>query len=182
MVQPVSWYKLFTGSARPPSRRPEENPPWIPPTKAPPVPPPPQQKYDERNDPWAAPIPEPTNGSLMSAAKLLLLNYQPRWHRAVVPKRNKMTMPTALEAARETLSHYVPTTVEPVPRPVPPPAIPVSTDISMAVAPPVNMMTQSWQFVSGFPATPSPPLLPPDLADCGKQKGERVLLQLSFML
>ncbi len=50
---------------------------------------------------------------------------------AVVPKRNKMTMPTAFQAARETLSHYVPTTVEPVPRPVPPPAIPVSTDISI---------------------------------------------------
>ena len=67
------------GSPRPSSRQPEENPPWIPPTKAPPVPPPPQQKYDESNDPWAAPIPgtdQPV--PILPAAKLLLLNYQPR--------------------------------------------------------------------------------------------------------
>ena len=72
--------------------------------------------------------------------------------------------------AKETLSHYVPTTVEPVPRPVPPPARPINTDISQAVAPPVDPMTQSWQVVSGFPATPAPPRIPDALANLWLQR------------
>ncbi len=135
-----------------------------------PVPPPHQQSYDEHNDPWAAPTPEAAKPVPHARHKAAPPELRTTVTPAGVLKRNKMTLPTAFNAARETLSHYVPTTVEPVPRPVPPPAIPISTDISTAVAPPVNLMTQSWQVISGFPVTPSPPLPPPDLADLWLQR------------
>ena len=51
--------------------------------------------------------------------RLLLILAAP----SVVPKRNKMTQPNPLQVARETLSQFALTTVEPIPRPVPPAAI-----------------------------------------------------------
>ena len=94
----------------------------------------------------------------------------PELNAVITPSHRNGTRPDPLTVARETLSHYVPTTVESIPRPVPPPAKPINTDISQAVAPPVNPMTQSWQVVSGYPTTPAPPRIPDALADLWLQR------------
>ena len=137
--------------------------------KAPPVTPPVAEPYDHTIDPWATPVPDPAPMPTPVPARPSPPDLPAVITPSITPKRNKIP-PDPLTVARETLSHYVPTTVESIPRPVPPPAKTINADISQAVAPPVNPMTQSWQVVSGFPTTPAPPRIPDALANLWLQR------------
>ena len=156
------------GSPRP--RPHQDHPVGMPPRKAPPVAPPVAEPYDVTRDPWATPTPYPESTPAPAPTRPNPPELPTVITPAVTPRRNKIPPPDPLAAARETLSHYVPTTVESVPRPVPPPARPINTDITQATAPPMDPMTQSWQVVSGFPATPTPPRIPDALADLWLQR------------
>ena len=156
------------GSPRP--RPHQDHPVGMPPRKAPPVAPPVAEPYDVTRDPWATPTPYPESTPAPAPTRPNPPELPTVITPAVTPRRNKITPPDPLAAARETLSHYVPTTVESVPRPVPPPARPINIDITQATAPPMDPMTQSWQVVSGFPATPTPPRIPDALADLWLQR------------
>ena len=156
------------GSPRP--RPHQDHPASTPPRKAPPVAPPVAEPYDVTRDPWATPTPYPESTPAPAPTRPNPPELPTVITPAVTPRRNKMTPPDPLAAARETLSHYVPTTVESVPRPVPPPARPINIDITQATALPMDPMTQSWQVVSGFPATPTPPRIPDALADLWLQR------------
>ena len=156
------------GSPRP--RPHQDHPVGMPPRKAPPVAPPVAEPYDVTRDPWATPTPYPGSTPAPAPTRPNPPELPTVITPAVTPRRNKIPPPDPLAAARETLSHYVPTTVESVPRPVPPPARPINTDITQATAPPMDPMTQSWQVVSGFPATPTPPRIPDALADLWLQR------------
>ena len=156
------------GSPRP--RPHQDHPVGMPPRKAPPVAPPVAEPYDVTRDPWATPTPYPESTPAPAPTRPNPPELPTVITPAVTPRRNKITPPDPLAAAKETLSHYVPTTVESVPRPVPPPARPINIDITQATAPPMDPMTQSWQVVSGFPATPTPPRIPDALADLWLQR------------
>ena len=157
--------------SRPRQRSPSPRPAtWT--RKAPPPAAPVAEPYDPGLDPWATPIPDPEPTPAQMPTRPAPPELPTVITPSITPRRNKIPAPDPLEMAKETLSHYVPTTVEPVPRPVPPPARPINTDISQAVAPPMDPMAQSWQVVSGFPTTPgpAPPRIPDALANLWLQR------------
>ena len=138
--------------------------------KAPPPAAPVAEPYAPGLDPWATPTPDPEPTPAQMPTRPAPPELPTVITPSITPRRNKIPTPDPLEMAKETLSHYVPTTVEPIPRPVPPPARPINTDISQAAAPPMDPMAQSWQVVSGFPTTPAPPRIPDALANLWLQR------------
>ena len=138
--------------------------------KAPPPATPVAEPYDPGLDPWATPTPDPEPTPAQMPTRPAPPELPTVITPSITPRRNKIPPPDPLEMAKETLSHYAPTTVEPIPRPVPPPARPINTTLSQAAPPPMDPMAQSWQVVSGFPTTPAPPRIPDDVVNLWLQR------------
>ena len=128
---------------------------------------------------WHAPIPQPeTYGDMIVTApsrRANLHNEQPRRGRASTPRRHNtpkrhVTPPRTVVIRAEAPPAPAPaaptqtagSSVQSIPASVPAPSpAPVSTELTQMTAPAdTNPMTQSWNLISGFPTTPSPPRIP----------------------
>ena len=105
--------------------------------KAPPPATPVAEPYDPGLDPWATPTPDPEPTPAQMPTRPAPPELPTVITPSITPRRNKIPPQDPLEMAKETLSHYAPTTVEPIPRPVPPPARPINTNLSQAAPPPI---------------------------------------------
>ena len=81
---------------------------------------------------------------------------------AINPPRQHRVEQTPITRAFETLRQTAGSSVQSIPASVPAPSpAPTSTELTQMTAPAdANLMTQSWNLISGFPTTPSPPRIP----------------------
>ena len=81
---------------------------------------------------------------------------------SIIPPRQHRVEQTPITRAFETLRQTAGSTVQSIPASVSTPTPdPVSNEINqLAAQADINPMTQSWNLISGFPATPSPPRIP----------------------
>ena len=81
---------------------------------------------------------------------------------SINPPRQHRVEQTPITRAFETLRQTAGSSVQSIPASVPAPSpAPTSTELTQMTAPAdANLMTQSWNLISGFPTTPSPPRIP----------------------
>ena len=81
---------------------------------------------------------------------------------SINPPRQHRVEQTPITRTFETLRQTAGSSVQSIPASVPAPSpAPVSTELTQMTAPAdTNPMTQSWNLISGFPTTPSPPRIP----------------------
>ena len=81
---------------------------------------------------------------------------------SINPPRQHRVDQTPITRAFETLRQTAGSTVQSIPASVPEPSpAPVSNELNqIAAQADINPMTQSWNLISGFPTTPSPPRIP----------------------
>eukprot|EP00434_Breviolum_minutum_P040850 symbB.v1.2.036319.t2/scaffold5101.1/size33394/1 len=111
---------------------------------------------------WFAPIPQPeAHGDMMVTApsrRANNLNEQPRRGRASTPRRNQ----TPRRPVTPSRPVVIRSTIHSIPASIPAPSSdPGPHDLThVATRADTNPMTQSWNLISGFPTTPSPPRIP----------------------